>query len=341
MFGSMNYKRYLCRNKIGKLMTQTARSIVVIGGKQVTAAPSTTTAGDWRQALAAFVSTQDVKESSRNLYTRTLKLFFEWVQAEGKNTANLTRTDLLEYKDALFAKGMSSLSVASYLTSLRKFYEWAESEKLYPNIAKGVRTPRRVQAFKKQHLTDEKSGELLNHFKDISLRDFAIVNLILRTGLRTIEVVRADIGDITYKGSRRVLRVWGKGHDTKDDFVVLTDKAFEPIRAYLNTRKGAKEGEPLFTSDSHRNTGQRLTTRTISRLCKEGLKAIGLDSREFTAHSLRHTTAVTILKQGGDIAAAQAVLRHTSPATTQIYTESIKEELRLQTAPECLLDMAF
>ena len=316
------------------------RNIVKINKTEVEATISGSSA-NWQNVLAVFVAGQDVKESSRLLYTRTLKLFFEWVEQKGKVIADLTRTDLLEYKDELFANGLSSLSVASYLTSLRKFYEWAESEKLYPNIAKGVKTPRRVQAFKKQHLTDEKSGELLNHFHELSLRDYAIVNLILRTGLRTIEVVRADVGDITFKGNRRVLRVWGKGHDTKDDFVVLTEKAYEPIKEYLNTRKGAKVNEPLFTSDSHRNEGGRLTTRTISGLCKSGLKAIGLDGREFTAHSLRHTTAVTILKNGGDIAQAQAVLRHTSPATTQIYTESIKEELRLQTAPEQLIDRAF
>lgn len=231
--------------------------------------------------------------------------------------------------------------MASYLTSLRKFYEWAESEKLYPNIAKGVKTPRRVQAFKKQHLTEDKSSELLQHFESISLRDYAIVNLILRTGLRTVEVVRADIGDITFKANRRILRVWGKGRDAKDDFVVLTDKAYNPIREYLSTRKGAKANEPLFTSDSHRNTGERLTTRTISGLCKSGLKAIGLDGREFTAHSLRHTTAVTILKSGGSLTDAQTILRHTSPTTTQIYTESIKEELRLKDAPETLIDNAF
>ena len=321
-------------------MQQQSRNIVKIGGTEVVAT-APTDGEQWKKALAHFVSEQDIKESSRKLYTRTLKLFFEWTEAKGKLIADLTRTDILEYKDDLFAKGLSSLSVASYLTSLRKFYEWAESEKYYPNIARGVKTPRRVQAFKKQHLTEEKSGELLNHFASLSLRDYAIVNLILRTGLRTIEVVRADVGDITFKADRRILRVWGKGRDTKDDFVVLTDKTYLPIKNYLATRKGAKANEPLFTSGSHRNTGERLTTRTISGLCKGGLKAIGLDGREFTAHSLRHTTAVTILKEGGNIEQAQTLLRHSSPTTTQIYTESIKEELRLKNAPEILIDSAF
>lgn len=293
------------------------------------------------EVVGYYVAQEDVKESSKKLYARTLRLFFEWVANEGKQVAQLTKADIVEYKNALFENGLSSLSVASYLTSLRKFYEWAESEKLYPNIVKGVKTPRRTQAFKKQHLTEEKSAELLTHFEALSLRDYAIVNLILRTGLRTIEVVRADVGDITFKANRRILKVHGKGHDEKDDFVVLTDKAYQPIADYLKTRKKAKASEPLFTSDSNRNTGERLTTRTISGLCKNGLKAVGLDGREFTAHSLRHTTAVMILKNGGELTEAQAVLRHTSPATTQIYTESIKEELRLKDAPETRLDNVF
>lgn len=225
-------------------MSETATDIITIQPEEVEIISSKVS--NWRELLDYFVSTQDVKESSRKLYARTLKLFFEWVEEKGKTISSLTRTDILEYKEELFSKGLSSLSVASYLTSLRKFYEWTEGEKYYPNIVKGVKTPRRVQAFKKQHLTEEKSGELLSHFESLSLRDYAIVNLMIRTGLRTIEISRADVGDITFKSGRRILRVWGKGHDTKDDFVVLTDKTYLPIKRYLDTRKGVKPTEPLF-----------------------------------------------------------------------------------------------
>ena len=314
-----------------------SRAIVRVQGKDVKVGTTT----NWRGLVATFVAAQDVKQSSRDLYNRTLSQFFKWVEDTGRNLSTMSRVDILEYKDHLTQEGLSALTIGSYIVSVRKFYEWAEANKLYPNIAKGVKTPKRVQAFKKQHLTDSKSGELLSYFEQKSLRDFAIVNLILRTGLRTIEVVRADIGDITFKGERRILKVWGKGHTEKDDFVVLSDKAYQPIANYLATRKGAKQGEPLFVSNSRQNQGERLTTRTISHLCKEGLQAIGLDGKEFTAHSLRHTTAVAILKHGGAITDVQSVLRHTSPVTSQIYTESVKEEMRLQDAPEMMLDEAF
>lgn len=314
-----------------------SRAIVRVQGKDVRVGNTT----NWRGLVATFVVSQDVKQSSRDLYNRTLSQFFKWVEETGRQLPNLSRVDILEYKDHLLQDGLSALTIGSYIVAVRKFYEWAEANKLYPNIAKNIKTPRRVQAFKKQHLTDNKSEELLSYFEQKSLRDFAIVNLILRTGLRTIEVVRADIGDITFKGERRVLKVWGKGHSEKDNFVILSDKAYQPIANYLATRKGAKAGEPLFVSNSRQNRGERLTTRTISHLCKEGLQAVGLDGKEFTAHSLRHTTAVAILKHGGSITDVQSVLRHSSPVTSQIYTESVKEELRLQQAPELMLDEAF
>lgn len=296
---------------------------------------------DWRKVVGMFIASQDVKDSSRSLYTRTLSQFFLWIEKTGKVLNSLTREDILEYKDHLLSSGLSALTISSYLVVVRKFYEWTESLLIYPNIAKGIKTPRRKQAFKKQHLSENKIGDLLEYYKEKSLRDFAIVNLLLRTGLRTIEVVRADVGDITFKGDKRVLLVWGKGHTEKDSFVVLTDKAYLPIREYLDSRKGVKSGDPLFVSNSRRNGGERLTTRTISGICKEGLREVGLDGKEFTAHSLRHTTAVEILKNGGEITDVQRVLRHTSPVTSQIYTESIEEELRLQKSPESLLDRAF
>ena len=317
--------------------SSSSRAVVRVQGKEVRVGNT----NDWRGLVATFISSQDVKESSRALYTRTLSQYFLWIEQSGKALINLTRQDVLEYKDSLQQQSLSSLTISSYITAVRKFYEWAEAEKYYPNIAKSIKTPRRQQAFKKQHLTDDKSTELLEHFKSLSLRDYAIVNLILRTGLRTIEVVRADVGDITFKGNRRVLKVWGKGHIEKDDFVVLSEKAYEPIKEYLQTRKAVKSGEPLFTSTSNQNSGGRLTTKTISSICKDGLRAIGLDGKEFTAHSLRHTTAVAILKHGGQLTDVQSVLRHSSPVTSQIYTESVKEELRLQNAPDLTLDEAF
>ncbi len=288
-----------------------------------------------------FIASQDVKESSKLLYRRTLKQYFNWVEDKGYLLSKIARPQLLEYKQDLLSSDKSSLTVGSYITSVRRFYEWTEANKYYPNVAKGIKTPRRKQQFKKQPLLPAQATALLNYYQDKALRDYAIVNLLLRTGLRTIEVTRANIGDITFKGSQRVLLVHGKGRDEKDNFVLLTDKTYQPIAEYLATRGKVNSSEPLFTSTSNNSKGERLSTRTISYIAKEGLKAIGLDERAFTAHSLRHTTAVNILRAGGSLETAQYTLRHTNPATTQIYTATIKEEQRLKNSGEVLIDNLF
>jgi len=293
------------------------------------------------ELVEGFITAQDVKQSSKNLYRRTLKQYLNWVSKKGYLLSQIARPHILEYKEELLSSEMSSLTVASYITSVRRFYEWAEANKYYPNVAKGIKSPKRKQQFKKQPLLPDQAKELLNYYQDKALRDYAIVSLLLRTGLRTIEVARANIQDIVFKGSQRVLLVQGKGRDEKDNFVILTDKAYKPIGDYLTTRENSNNSSPLFTSSSNNSKGERLTTRTISYIAKEGLKAIGLNEKAFTAHSLRHTTAVNILKAGGSLETAQFTLRHSNPATTQIYTETLDEERRLQNSGEALIDSLY
>ena len=289
----------------------------------------------------SFINSQDVKQSSKLLYRRTLKQYFNWVNKKSYSLSEIARPQLLEYKEDLLLSGMSSLTVGSYITSVRRFYEWTEANKFYPNVAKGIKSPKRKQQFKKQPLLPSQATALLNYYQDKALRDYAIITLLLKTGLRTIEVIRASVEDITFKGSQRVLLIQGKGRDEKDNFVLLTDKTYQPIAQYLATRGNINGSEPLFTSTSNNSKGERLTTRSISYIAKEGLKAIGLDERAFTAHSLRHTTAVNILRAGGSLETAQFTLRHSNPATTQIYTATLNEERRLQNSGEALIDSLY
>ena len=288
----------------------------------------------------SFINSQDVKLSSKLLYRRTLKQYFSWVNKKNYSLSEIARPQLLEYKEELLKSNLSSLTVGSYITSVRRFYEWTEANKFYPNVAKGIKSPKRKQQFKKQPLLPAQATALLNYYQAKDLRSYSIINLLLRTGLRTIEITRANIEDITFKGSQRVLIVQGKGRDEKDNFVLLTEKAYQPLAQYLATRN-IKNSEPLFTSTSNNSSGERLTTRTISYIAKEGLKAIGLNEKAFTAHSLRHTTAVNILRAGGSLETAQFTLRHSNPATTQIYTATLNEERRLQNSGEALLDNLY
>ena len=293
---------------------------------------------NWEILLAAFLDSQDLRQKSRETYYWGMVQYFRWMQESGHAMKSMTPADVMSFKNFMVKKKLSPLTIGSYLTAVRQFYKWTENTMLYPNIARSVKPPRGKKGFRKMHLNETEASDMLAYLKSKSLRDYAMVNLILRTGLRTIEVVRADVEDIRHKRGRRILKVWGKGYDDKDNFVILGDAVWNPIQEYLNTRGLQSKKEPLFVTDGKGHRGARMSTRSVQYVCKESMKAIGLEGHEYSAHSLRHTTAVLILKNGGDWQDVQRVLRHSSPATSQIYTASIEEEVRLDRNPEGILD---
>jgi integrase/recombinase XerC/integrase/recombinase XerD len=298
-----------------------------------------------KELVDLFIASQDKRDSTKRLLRRTLRQYFNWIAKRGYQLSEITIAHLIEYKEELLGSGKSSLTVASYINSVRYFYEWAEASKLYPNVAKGVKAPKRKQEFRRRPLFPSQVTELLSYFQDKALRDFAIVNLLVRTGLRTIEVIRANVEDISYKHIEgkevRILLVQGKGRDERDEYVILTDKAYQPIANYLATKRKVRATDPLFTSTSNNSSGDRLTTRTVSYIAKEGLIGIGLKSKQFTAHSLRHSAITNCRRGGGTPEQAQALGRHRSPVTTQIYDSFFREEDRLKNSGEAILDSLY
>lgn len=288
-------------------------------------------------AIEAFLTDQDIADSSRHTYSRSLRQFTSWICETGRDSRlDLQREDILEYKDYLSDK--SSYTVTLYLTAVRKLYQWLESKRIYPDITRGIKGAKKPKGFRKDTLTEEQLNKALRAMEKRSLRglrDYAIFNLMARTGLRDIEVSRALIEDIRQEAGQPVLWIQGKGRDTKDDFVLLTDEALKPIKRYLKSRASVQEGDPLFCSHSDRNTGEALTSRSISRIVKKALRRIGLDDKRLTAHSLRHTAITLSIKGGASLQQAQAMARHTDPKTTLVYFHNLD---RIQAGAEKFID---
>jgi len=286
------------------------------------------------KAVEKFLSTLDTRQTTKDAYRKALRVFEIWIKDKGYTRPS--REHILAYKDYLKDKSvvnsdgevntLSPQTVTSYLTAVRRFFAFLEAEKVYPNIAKDIKGLKRPKGFLKETLTKDEALRLLEGIERKglnALRDYAMINLMLRTGLRTIEVSRVLIGDIGRETGETVLRVWGKGRDTKDDFVILTDKAYEPILDYLQARGQTKLSEPIFISHSNRNQAEALTTRSIRRVIMERLKAVGLKTDKVTAHSLRHTAGTIALLNGADILAVKEMLRHTNINTTLVYTHNL------------------
>lgn len=300
------------------------------------------TTNDLSDIINRFIADRNVNNNSKKLYRRTLKQFFDWIAEKDYQLKGIARSHILEYQNSLLERKLTALTVGSYMTVVKLFFEWTNDNLIYKNVAKNIKPPTRKNGFIKQPLTPGQTSMLLDHLQTTNKRDYAIINLIVRTGLRTIEVNRANVSDIKMRGSQRILEVQGKGHNDKDSFVILTNKAYKPIEDYLNTRGVQVDSEPLFTSTSNRTRSARLATRSISRIAKEGLQAIGLDENIYTAHSLRHTAGTNILiATQGNYKMAQQTLRHANPATTQLYVSTYEDTLRLQHGGEHVLDELY
>jgi len=288
------------------------------------------------ELLSSFIQAQDVRQSSRESYRKGLKKFLAWLR--DRRITSPDRQTILDYKEDLKKAGLSSFSISSYIVAVRKFFDWLEATRGLPNIAKGIKGAKRAKGFRKDPLTLPQVKELLESIgrKDLrGLRDYALINLLTRTGLRTIEAIRGNVEDIRQQGGEALLWIQGKGRDEKDEFVLLTEETLKPVYEYLKERGDAKPDAPLFASMSDRNGGARLTTRTLRRIIKDRLRAIGIDSERLTAHSLRHTGITLALQAGATIQEAQALARHANINTTLIYAHNID---RIKQAPERKID---
>lgn len=281
---------------------------------------------NFNELVELFLLDIDVKPQSKQTYKRCLKQFIIFVEKENLKLNELNRTDILSFKNYLLSIKLSGYTVSNYIVSVRKFFEYLESNKIYPNVAKSIKGMRGVKGFKKDVLTVRQCVNILNSIDTntvAGLRDFAITNILINTGLRTVELMRADVSDIKQQGGEAMLYIQGKGRDFKDDFVVLTDNVLISLNAYLKARN-AKNNEPLFTSLSDRNLNKRLTTKSISRIIKTLLIKNNLISDRLSAHSLRHTAITLSLLSGASLQETQQLARHSNINTTMIYAHNIK-----------------
>ncbi len=283
--------------------------------------------------VGRFLASLDRRESTKATYRRALKPFGQWVN-EAAPSGPLTAETVLNYKKDLIGRGLAPFTINVYLTAVKRFFAWSEGAGLYPDIAKNIEPMKRERGFRKEALTPDQARQLLRSIKTktaIGKRDFAIVNLIINTGLRTIEVIRADRGDIVNRGDATVLYVQGKGRDTKNEYVVLEPFTLAAINRYLQTRGAVTSDAPLFTAAGNRNVNGRMTTRSVSRLAKMAIERVAPGNPRLTAHSLRHTAVTFALLAGATVQEAQAFARHSDINTTLIYAHNID---RIGAAPE-------
>lgn len=145
------------------------------------------------------------------------------------------------------------------------------------------------------------------------IRDTAIIDLLICTGIRIGELTAIKLEDI-YKYERSIL-IHGKGKKERFIYVSSAD-TWKNLNRYLKLRKKYKfKVEHIFVN----KYGEPLTIYSIEDIYDKYIRKAKLSHS--TPHYLRHTFATNLLNNGADIRAVQEILGHSSVSTTQIYTE--------------------
>lgn len=274
--------------------------------------------------IEAFINYIDAAPKTVTTYSKALKQLFNYFSFNG--ISQPTREDIIAFKEELKATGHKPTTVQNYIAAAKVFFRWTAQEGYYPNIAEHIKGAKLNREHKKDYLTSRQVKDILSNIEVDTLqglRDYAILLLMVTGGLRTIEVIRANVEDLRTVGDFTVLYVQGKGREEKAEYIKINFQTEKAIRAYLVMRGKVNGNEPLFTSLSNKNKGERLTTRTIRGLVKDRLKNAGYDSDRLTAHSLRHTAVTLSLLAGKPLEEVQQFARHANLATTMIYNHSL------------------
>jgi len=235
-----------------------------------------------------------------------------------------------KYREHLLDGGRKPAGINRRLAALRTFFNWAIEAKLATTnpaqTLQGVKQDRRVPkalsaqevyrlqrtAAGQRQLAIAKTGGTTSATVIAALRDEAVLNLLLYTGLRVGEAAALRLDDLVLNGKvGKVIVRSGKGLKYRE--LPLHKEARQTLAAYLKVRP-QDEGDHLFL-------GQRgpLGSRGIQMQLAALGKAASVD---VTPHVPRHTFATRLLREAGaDLVTVASLMGHASIATTQIYTQ--------------------
>lgn len=218
----------------------------------------------------------------------------------------------------LMAKGLRPVSINSYLTAIRAYLNWL-------HVEGHLKDKPRVEFLKYEHqvlatLSPEQLHRIIRHVPKgkNDRRIYTFVLLVLDTGLRLSEALSLTKDAVDM--DNLVIKVKGKGN--KQRLVPFSVECRRVLFRYM-----ARQDTALVFSTG---TGVGLTKRNTGRDMKELGRKLGITGVRFSPHTLRHTFAVTFLRNGGDVYMLSRILGHSNITTTTVYLRSIGIEALTQ-----------
>ena len=218
-------------------------------------------------------------------------------------------------------KGFSdkkSISQARSISAIKSFFNYLIFEGyIKDSPISNIESPKQEKKLPKV-LTEEEIKKLINSIDlnhDFGQRNKTIIEILYGTGIRVSELVNLKLSNIFFK--ENIIKVIGKGN--KERFVPLGEIASNEMKIYINNRNllkiDSKSSDILFLN----RYGRGLTRSMIFKIISDASKRVGL-AKKISPHTLRHSFATHLIKNGADLRTIQLILGHESITTTEIYT---------------------
>ena len=279
-----------------------------------------------------FIASRHASDNTNRTYRNALRQLLKFFAAN--NISVPTESDIDGFINGLKAQKKSAATLRLYTTVTKSFFAFTARRGYFANVAADVTLKlRKTQTHAKRALTAEQAKALLASVEGDSLlsrRDRAIIALALTCGLRTVEISRADRGDLRDDScGGYFLSVQGKGRITKDAVVRVAPTVAKLIDSYLSLRGEVDSDTPLFLSESNSNRGVRLSVQSVQKMIRRRMKTIGVYAKGvISPHSTRHFCATQAIRAGVDIREVSAMLRHSNLTVTTIYLHDLSVESR-------------
>ena len=223
-------------------------------------------------------------------------------------------------------RGLSGHTINTYLRSIRAFFSWLVAEGfLEANPFAMVKIPRAPKKIIPTFSTDQ-IGQLLAVIDTDSpqgYRDYAIILTLLDTGLRVSELIGLLLPHVSLEEAQ--LKVLGKGN--KERVVPVGRKVTQYLVRYINRYRPPPirlKADRLFLSWD----GYPLTKDRMGSILRDYGQKAGIEGVRCSPHTLRHTAAVSYLRQGGDPFTLQRLLGHSTLDMTRRYCELADLDLK-------------
>lgn len=245
-------------------------------------------------------------EKTAYVYLRHLKRFSGFLG--GKNWTFVTTFDVRNYLANLKVRGLSNVSLENTRTTLSAFFQWmANEEYIEKNPCSAVKPIKCTKEIKQPFSVIEQDA-LKNHC--LTIKERAIVELLLSSGVRVSELVDLEISDVDF--SNKSIRIkHGKGD--KERVTYVNDLTHSYLIKYLMD-SGIETGA-LFQTNRHKYTPSGIRTM-LKRLAKRA------QVENVHPHRFRRTFATTLASRGMDIQDIKTLMGHTDINTTMLYVTS-------------------